>query len=51
MLARPKGIGPPLWSLKNPLIGVTKPEFVKAEFDAFLAFGIVTHEFLRLRRN
>jgi hypothetical protein len=37
--------------LKNRLIGATLPEFVKAEFDAFLEFGIFTHEFLRLRRD
>jgi hypothetical protein len=36
--------------LKNPLIGPTLPEFVKAGFDAFLEFGIFAQEFLRLRR-
>jgi hypothetical protein len=29
--------------------GVALPEFVKAEFDAFLACGILAHGFLRLR--
>jgi hypothetical protein len=37
--------------LNNPSIGLTLPVFVKAEFDAFLDFGIFAHEFLGLRRD
>jgi len=42
-----------LYPAQELIDGATLPQFVKAEFDAFLKFGIFTHEFLtasRLRR-
>jgi hypothetical protein len=32
-------------------IGSQLPQFIKEEFDAYLAFGILEHGFLRLRRG